>query len=680
MTREQMRRLFHFTRSYQGWTGESRLAPALLQPTTVSYRSMNGTVITDQHTQPTSPGASGIPYGPGRLPWEEQVPAGAVVTPPAEDPVAAYPQVPPPDATGDFPRIDYSMFEIPPTGLTEEQRTAALAVFRSYAEAQHANFMGFQATQNQSYSARLSWLLDMHTNNIGDPFQSGLFTLNSKFCERAVLDYFAALWNNNWPHTAGSAADRYWGYVLTMGCTEANIYGLFNGRDYLKGRMLIEDPQGDVRLHDRLAQGKEAPEKRFIYADPITDEGEEEANPNAYKPIVFYSEDAHYSVVKAVRLLELTTFYQEGNAKYPGQCPITRNGEWPEEVPSHNYDRNDPLSGTVRIDDLTTLVRFFAQRGYPILIVLNVGTTWKGAYDDVPAVNKMLKALGEEFPWLWNREVRYDPDRPWLNDRRRGFWVHVDGALGAPLLPFVEMAYNRGLIDRMGPVFDFRNEAVMSIGCSMHKWIGGPWPSGIYMTRAKYQLLPPDSADLIGSADTTLGGSRSGFSTMIFWDYFSRMSYEQNMLKAVETEQVAAYMEERLRDLERRLREKFGPEVDLWIARSRLALTVRFRLANPAVSYKWTLDSERLWVPTGPNMKQLRSYSHVFVMGSVDRERVDGLIDDLWRAAQNDWHDAFPRYDGDQPNPGAEEPYNPPARGRANYRVAVPHQGRGWKG
>lgn len=645
---------------------------------------MNGTAITNQHRTHGLPGDSGIPYGPEQLPWEEQVPAGASVTSPVEDPTGVYPMVPPQGVAGDFPQIDYRMFEIPPTGLTEEQRTAALAAFRTYAETQHSNFTGFQATQNQSYSSRFSWLLDMHSNNIGDPFQSGLFTLNSKFCERAVLDYFAALWNNNWPHNnstqAQDAADRYWGYVLTMGCTEANIYGLFNGRDYLKGRMLIQDSHGDVRLNEGREQGKNVSEKRFIYADPIIDGHEAEEHPNAYTPIVFYSEDVHYSVVKAVRLLELTTFYQEGNAKYPGECPITRNGEWPEEVPSHNYDRNDPLSGTVRIDDLTTLVRFFVKRGYPVLIVLNVGTTWKGAYDDVPAVNKMLKTLGEEFPWLWNRTVGYDPERPDLKDERRGFWVHVDGALGAPVLPFIEMAYNRGLIDRMGPVFDFRNEAVMSIGCSMHKWIGGPWPSGIYMTRTKYQLLPPDNADVIGSADTTLGGSRSGFSPMIFWDYFSRTSYEENMLKALKTEELSAYLEERLRDLELRLREKFGPEVDLWIARSRLALTVRFRLVNPTLSYKWTLDSERLWIPTGPNAKQLRSYSHMFLMGSVGKDQVDGLMDDLWRGAQNNWHDVFPTYDGGQPNPGAEEAHNPPVRGRSNYRVLVPHQGRGWRG
>ena len=42
------------------------------------------------------------------------------------------------------------------------------------------------------------------------------------------------------------------------------------------------------------------------------------------------------------------------------------------------------------VDQLEKLVDFFLHKGYPILIVLNQGSTWKGAYDDVPAVNDML--------------------------------------------------------------------------------------------------------------------------------------------------------------------------------------------------------------------------------------------------------------------------------------------------
>ncbi|UCE17086.1 MAG: histidine decarboxylase [Gemmatimonadota bacterium] len=627
-------------------------------------------------------GNPNIPYGPEQKPWGELVPGGADITGPSEDPIDVYPRVPPPNLTEKFPEIHYRKFEIPPKGLTDGQRKDALKEFRDFAEEQHRWFTGYQTNQNQPYSLRLSWLLDMHTNNVGDPFQTGIFTLNTKFCERAVLDYFAALWNAPWPHHDDTITerypDRYWGYVLSMGSTEANVYGLFNARDYLKGRALIEDPE------------TEPLEKKFMYADPLS----KPDNPNAYKPIVFYSQDTHYSVVKAVRILELTTFYQEGRMKYPGQCPITENGEWPKEVPSQDIDNGN--SGTIDVSALKELVHFFVKRGYPPLIVLNFGSTWKGAYDEVPAVNTMLRDLRYEFPWVWERRVHYDPDRPKLYDVRRGFWLHVDGALGAGYMPFVEMAYNQGKIEWRGPIFDFRNEAVMSICTSMHKWFGAPWPGSVYLTRTGYQLRPPTTPSYIGAADTTLGGSRNAFSSVIFWDYLSRHSYQDSMHEVLECEEAASHLVSELKSLESDLKKKFGDEVDLWIARSKLSLAVRFRLVNPTIKYKFTVDSERLWVPISETEEQERTYSHVYVMQSLMAEKkrpvkdekrkpeaveryriIDELMKSIRKACKDDWHHAFPEWDGDQPNPGRTKPITAPARAKDNVIMFVPHEGRG---
>jgi histidine decarboxylase len=626
-------------------------------------------IMTDEERRgrvdppPADPAANpNVPYGPEGRPWRELVPAGAAVTSPSVDPISVYPRIPPANVVGRFPRIDYRLFEIPPTGLTADQRAKALRALKRFASTQHARFTGFQANQGERYASDLAWMMDMHANNVGDPFETGLCTLNTKFCERAVVDHFAALWNNRWPHRPDVPGDRHpdsqWGYVLSMGSTEANVYGLFNARDYLKGRSLIEDPES-------------TPGTRFLYADPLPED-----NPNAYKPIVFYSQDTHYSVIKAVRILELTTFYEEGRKRFPGQCPITENGEWLEEVPSHNPDNEG--SGTIDVDALKELVHFFVERGYPPLIVLNFGSTWKGAYDDVPAVNTMLTDLRYEFPWLWDRRVRYDEDHPRLFDRRRGFWLHIDGALGAGYMPYLEMAYNRGLIGERGPIFDFRNESVMSICCSMHKWFGAPWPGSVYMTRIGYQLAPPDTAGYIGSADTTLGGSRNAFSAVIFWDYLARHGYEKSMNEVLRCLDDAAYLEQRLQELEAKLNaDKPQEHVDLWIARSRLSLAVRFRLLNPSISWKYTVDSERLWVPISPTEEQERTYSHVYVMQSVDRGLIDALLKDVEDACEGDWHDAFPAYDGAQPNPGDTRPYVPPVRGKENQILMVPHQGRG---
>ena len=114
-------------------------------------------------------GGESTPYGPKRRPWAEQVPVGAIVTAPLDDPVSVYVPVPPADVEGDFPRIDYALFEVPPVGLTDSERATALEAFRTFIKTQHATFSGFQADQDQSYSGVFSYLLDMHANNIGDP-------------------------------------------------------------------------------------------------------------------------------------------------------------------------------------------------------------------------------------------------------------------------------------------------------------------------------------------------------------------------------------------------------------------------------------------------------------------------------------------------------------------------------
>jgi histidine decarboxylase len=360
---------------------------------------------------------------------------------------------------------------------------------------------------------------------------------------------------------------------------------------------------------------------------------------------------------------------------------------WPEEAPSHHDlddegGMNNPLSGRINVDDLKKMVRVFLEHGYPILIVLNVGSTWKCAYDDVPAVNEMLKELGEDFPWLWEREVDYDG----VKDVRRGFWVHVDGALGAAYLPFLEMAHERGLIKEKKkynfPIFDFRNDAVMSICCSMHKWFGSPWPGAVYLTRTGHQLSPPTTPSYIGAADTTLGGSRNAFSPVIFWDYFSRHSYEDSMYAALKAEDVAAYLEQKLRDLEAYLKELYpaeAPHIDLWVARSEYALAVRFRQVNPTISYKYTVDSEWTHVPISETEQELRAYSHVFAMQSVDMNLVNSLIKDIREAAEGgDWHDAFPTWIDHQRNPGERTPIPSAKPGKSHHIMRVPFTGRGF--
>jgi histidine decarboxylase len=70
----------------------------------------------------------------------------------------------------------------------------------------------------------------------------GNFTVNSRALERDVFAYFARLWHAKTPHDATDEAS-HWGYLLSTGSTEGNLYGLWNARDYLKGKALIRDPR-----------------------------------------------------------------------------------------------------------------------------------------------------------------------------------------------------------------------------------------------------------------------------------------------------------------------------------------------------------------------------------------------------------------------------------------------------
>jgi histidine decarboxylase len=333
-------------------------------------------------------------------------------------------------------------------------------------------------------------------------------------------------------------------------------------------------------------------------------------NPHAFTPVAFYSEDTHYSIVKAMRVLGIHTFYEIGVNEYPNQCPITPDKQWPGEVPSLGGGGGP---GTIDLDALEQLVEFFASKGYPILINFNYGSTFKGAYDDVETASKRLLPILEKY----GLAERMIADQGGHGFARSGYWFHVDGALGASYMPFLEMAHNDGKLPRRGPLFDFRLPSVHSMTMSGHKWIGAPWPCGVYMSKTKYLLMPPSRPAYIGSLDSTLAGSRNGFSAMVLWDYVARNSYASQTERALRLEELSEYAYQQLKALE----HDVG---DLWVDRSPLALTIRFRRPVPRIVFKYSLANETLFVDG-----KRRDYSHIYVMGHATRKLIDELVDDL---------------------------------------------------
>lgn len=548
-------------------------------------------------------------------------------------PTATFAAVPAATAATAVPAVDPGAeldardFALPTSGLDDERRLHALDTVDEYLSRKRRHLVGYQATQDmQGCALDLARFMPNNINNLGDPFQSGGYKPNTKVVERAVLDYYAALWNAERPHDPADP-ESYWGYMLSMGSTEGNMYALWNARDYLSGKALIQPPTAPF---DAL---------RYVQAAP------DRHNPNAHRPVAFYSEDTHYSFAKAVRVLGVETFHAVGLEKYADECPLvdpaTGLREWPTEVPSSPgpSGRSWDGPGEIDVDALVVLVEFFAAKGHPVFVNLNLGSTFKGAHDDVRRVCERLLPVFERHG-LIRRQVAYGTDpqtgEP-LVDLRRGFWIHVDGALGAGYAPFLRMAsqdpaaygwtpevelpeYDFGL--RL-PTAEFGDlDMVSSIAMSGHKWPGAPWPCGIYMTKVKYQISPPSQPDYIGAPDTTFAGSRNGFSPLVIWDHLSRHSYQDQVDRIRSAQELAGYLERRLRELE----QETG--VDLWTARTPGAVTVRFRKPSPGLVAKWSLSSQDVLMVPGDESSR-RSYVHVFVMPSVDRTKLDALLAEL---------------------------------------------------
>jgi len=515
----------------------------------------------------------------------------------AEQPMAG--NKPPKDALNlchfypDIGQLDCSLFALPPEGLDEVQRCHALQSMEEYLSRQKQFFLGYQGNQSQSYARELSFLLDMHANNIGDPFENSNMTLNAKVMERAVLDYLGTLWHARQPGQPSNenVPSSYWGYVLSMGSTEGNLFGLWSARDYLAGRALYRKAGGEVAC---------------VEAPTLQEE------PNAYRPVAFYSEDTHYSVIKVLCTLAINSFHQLGEAEYPGQCPFN-GGRWPLAVPSQGGDWGP---GAIDIGKLAALVAFFAEKGHPIIVVLNYGTTFKGAYDDVRAAGEALEPILRKHG-LFERKVAYESGRCEL---RTGYWIHIDAALGGTYMPFLKMAKERGLVQDSGPDFDFALPYVHSITMSGHKWIGAPVPCGVFMTLRKYQLMPPDDPEYIGAHDTTFAGSRSALAPAILWCYFARTSYEEQIRKAIRAEDLAAYAFEKLSTLDRLKGER------LWVERTPLSLAIRFRAPSKVTIARYSLAVETLMVGG-----EKRTYVHLYIMDHVTKALIDQLLKELDR-------------------------------------------------
>ena len=483
-----------------------------------------------------------------------------LVSPPSHDPL---------DDAGHVPDgVTPALYQVPSSGLDRANHDRAMEETERVVRLGSTTVCGAMGNRSCEIPTLLrSPLGSITMNSGGDPFVGTCFPHQLKWMERNVLDYYASLWNAKWPHRLGN--ESYWGYILTMGSTEGNLHALWSARNYLSGFF----KKGQMSTHSKV-------------------------------PVAFFSQNSNCSLYKCCDIVNVATFDSIGRALYPKENPL--GGEWLPGVPCRK-------GGTIDIDALEVLVDFFSYQGHPIIVLFSYGTTFMCGCDDIENAGKKLVAVLTKNNMYECKIV--NSEDPSKHSVRQGFWFHVDGAIAASYMPFLEMAYKKRLSDiKPASVFDFRLDFITSIVTSGHKYIGLPWPTGVYIVKNTERVSGWDFP-YYSSCDRTISLSRSGHSIALFWSYISSNSYDtqvNNILKCLE---VVVYVVSQLHKLQQKI------SIDLWIAHTLPSLSVAFRRPNLSIVRKHTLSIGTVKVDS-----EVRLLAQVHAAPHLSKERVDGLI------------------------------------------------------
>ena len=254
--------------------------------------------------------------------------------------------------------------------------------------------------------------------------------------------------------------------------------------------------------------------------------------------IVYFSQDTHYSVVKILRVLKV-----------------------------RNIMIKSMDNGEIDYEDLHESIRF--NRDAPVIFMANIGTTMKGAVDDVSKVRDILDDLAIA-----------------------NYYIHADAALSGMILPFVDDPQPFG--------FDAGFD---SVAVSGHKMIGSPMPCGVALTRNDYVGRIARSIEYVGVLDTTLTGSRNAITPLMMWYAFQRHGLDGFREIVGECLNVAEYAVARFND----------SGIPSW--RNRNSVTVVFPRPSDEVVRKWQLAP-------------YEDIAHLIAMPHITRDTIDMVVDD----------------------------------------------------
>ncbi|MEQ8478423.1 pyridoxal-dependent decarboxylase [Fulvivirga sp.] len=170
-----------------------------------------------------------------------------------------------------------------------------------------------------------------------------------------------------------------------------------------------------------------------------------------------YSEDSHYSMPKGASLLSLkkyVTSVEENTRKITKESVFTQIEKAKKDGVKH------------------------------FIVVMNMSTTMFGSVDDIVEISG------------------------WLDELNIDYRIHVDGAYGGYIYPFVTDNDD----------YTFKNPKIFSFSLDGHKMLQSPYGTGIYLVRKGFMHHAiTEEANYVKGKDYTLVGSRSGANAIAVW-------------------------------------------------------------------------------------------------------------------------------------------------------------------
>jgi len=226
-------------------------------------------------------------------------------------------------------------------------------------------------------------------------------------------------------------------------------------------------------------------------------------------------------------------------------------------------------NGEMNYDDFE--IKLQSNLDKPVLINANIGTTMKGATDNTREIYRILQKY----------------------KKHHEYYLHMDGALMGFVMPFVEQDIS------------FMRHA-HSVSISGHKFLGVPFPCGVFLMEQRFLNLIRNHIEYIGSNDCTIMGSRNGHSILMLKYILRKYSKPEFLQMIHQCFKNAEYIIDQIE-------EKY-PDLKPW--RNQNSITVVIKRPREEIIQKWQLATQD-------------NISHIVVMPHVTRDKIEQFLADL---------------------------------------------------